>query len=370
MAADMITAYGFGIPACWDGIFSKKTAISRLRRFSTKAFQSDYAALINDLEYHGSESLVMQTLKKLFYKAAPKIPEDARLILATSKGEIDLLEKQLLEKRDDFSKCRLDRLLKKAAALIMVKDTGMIISAACASSTTALAQAASIIRAKRSDCVIVVACDSVTEFVFSGFSSLMALDKTYARPFDNKRSGLSLGEAAAFALIMSESRAKREKRKIMGKIAGWGLSNDANHVTAPSRSGSGLAAAINKALQTADIDYNEIGSISAHGTGTVYNDAMEMKAFSTVFGDNKCPVYSIKGAIGHTLVTAGLIEAIIALRSLKEGVIPPTVNLEEVDEDARGRVFAASCSIPKNKMALSTNSGFGGINAALILSEP
>ncbi len=148
VAAEMLTAYGWGVAACWNGILSKKTAISRLSRFSTQAFQSDYAATINGLKYRGQDSLAMQMLKQLFHKAAPQIPEDARLILATAKGEIDLLEKQLLEGSHDFSECRLGRLLEKLTTLARVKDDGMIISAACASSTAALAEAASIIRSR------------------------------------------------------------------------------------------------------------------------------------------------------------------------------------------------------------------------------
>ncbi len=368
VACDMLTAYGRGVQACWDGLFSNKTAISKLMRFDSNAFQTDSAATIEGLKYHGDDSLVMQMLEILFDEGGIAIPDDARLILATTKGEVDFLEKELLRGGTDFSLCSPDRLLNKVSKLIGVRDTGMLISAACISSAAAVARAASMIRSGRADCVIVVACDSVTELVFSGFSSLMALDKFYARPFDKNRSGLSLGEAAALALVMSESRAKRENREIVGEVAGWGLSNDANHMTGPSRDGSGLVRAIKKALRLADVDEEAIASICAHGTGTVYNDSMEMNAFHSVSKDSKKPVYSIKGAIGHTLGSAGLIEMIIALQSLKDGIVPPTINLENVDEAAKGWVFPDERSIDKNKMALSTNSGFGGVNAALVLT--
>ncbi|TAL24304.1 MAG: beta-ketoacyl-[acyl-carrier-protein] synthase family protein, partial [Nitrospirae bacterium] len=201
-----------------------------------------------------------------------------------------------------------------------------------------------------------------------GFSSLMALDKFTARPFDKGRKGLSLGEAAAFVLIMSEARAKQEKREIIGEIAGWGLSDDANHMTGPSRESEGLILAIKKAMKAASIDKSDIGFISAHGTGTVYNDAMEMKAFHSVFNDKKIPVYSIKGGIGHTMGAAGIIETIIAMKSLKERESPPTVNLKDADGDARGWVSPQPCAAGDRKAALLTNAGFSGINAALILA--
>ncbi|MFA4830300.1 MAG: beta-ketoacyl synthase N-terminal-like domain-containing protein [Thermodesulfovibrionales bacterium] len=367
VSADMVTPYGKGTDACWNNILSGRTAIARLNRFNTKAFQSDYAATIDSLKYHQGDSLVMQMLKYLFDKASVSIPEDAKLILATTKGEIDLLEKNILKGAEKMPDCSLTSLLKKVSVLTGVKDAGVVVSAACASSSAAVARAAAMIRSKRSDCVLVVACDSVTEFVFSGFSSLMALDKFTARPFDKNRKGLSLGEAAAFVLLMSETRAKQGKREILGEIAGWGLSDDANHMTGPSRESEGLMLAIKKALKTAAADKSDIGFISAHGTGTVYNDAMEMRAFHSIFKDKKIPVYSIKGGIGHTMGAAGIIETIIAMKSLKERNIPPTVNLKDADEDARGWVSPQPCPADERKLALLTNAGFSGINAALVI---
>ncbi|MBI4838584.1 MAG: beta-ketoacyl-[acyl-carrier-protein] synthase family protein [Nitrospirae bacterium] len=305
-ACDMVTPYGAGTDACWNGILSGRTAVSRLSRFSTSAFQSGYAATVEGLKYLKEDSLVMQMFRLLFVNNSFSLPEDMKFILATTKGEIDLLEKKFLTGKGDAGKSNPLHLLNKLSKLAGVNDSGIIISAACASSSAALAQAASMIRSGRSDCVLVAACDSVTEFVYSGFSSLMALDKSAARPFDKERSGLSLGEAAAYALVMSESRAKKEKRNIIGRIAGWGLSDDANHMTGPSRTSDGLIMAVNKALKSARIGEDGIGFISAHGTGTVYNDAMEMGAFHSVF-KKTLPVYSVKGAIGHTLGAAGLV---------------------------------------------------------------
>ncbi len=402
---DMITPYGHGVQAAWEGILSGKTVISKLERFNAAVFVSEYAATIDGLEYLQEESLVMQMLKLMFRRVpTPKhqIPQDAKLILATTKGEVDLLEKRLLEGNNNpphpnpLPICsspinwgttapinrettilgegrgegdgELGSLLNKVVALTGVADSGLVISAACTSSTSAIARAAAMICSGHTDCVLVVACDAVTEFICSGFSSLMAMDKLPARPFDKRRSGLSIGEAAAYALIMSEARAEREGWEITGEIAGWGLSSDANHMTGPSREAEGQKLAIKKALRMAGADRDDIGFIAAHGTGTVYNDAMEMKAFHAVFGSEPRPVYSIKGAIGHTMGAAGLVETIVALRCLQEGIALPTVNLADVDDLACG--WAAPCqkTINNGKMALLTNSGFGGVNAALVLA--
>jgi 3-oxoacyl-[acyl-carrier-protein] synthase II len=365
--SDIITPFGLGIEACWDGLLANRTAISRISRFITKAFFSDYGGTISDLTYHGEISLVMQMLSKLFDRPGTKIPNDAKLLLATTKGEIDLLEKSIITGVGDVAESSLNNLLRKAIDLTGIEGGGMVVSAACTSSSAAAARAAAMIRSGSADCVLVVACDSVTEFVYSGFSSLMALDKIPTRPFDKNRAGLSVGEAAAYMLIMSEERAARENRTIIGVIAGWGMSDDANHMTGPSRESEGLVRAIHAALDSAGIDADQIGFISAHGTGTPYNDAMEMRAFHSVFKGRNVPVYSIKGGIGHTMGAAGLVEMAIAQRSQRENIVPPTVNLKDADDDAIGWVADHQQSIKSNSIALMTNAGFSGINSALIL---
>ena len=368
VAYDMVTPYGWGIGSCWKGLLSGKTAIGRLDRFETKSFLTGKAAAIPGLPNGQDKSLVMQMLTTLLTQASAVIPSDALLILATTTGEIEILERYVLDGGPDAAGSRLDYLLNKVRHLTCVSVPGIVVSAACASSSAAIAQAAAMICSGERDCVLVVACDSVSEFVFSGFSSLMALDNNMARPFDKNRAGLSLGEAAGFMLLMSQSRASREKRPVIGEVSGWGLTSDANHMTGPSRDGSGLALAMQKAFRSAEISKDTVGSVAAHGTGTVYNDSMEMKAFKMVFGTQSIPVYSIKGAIGHTMGAAGLVEAIVAFESLNERVVPPTVNLLEVDDEAKGWV-SSEAGTHDNTVTVSTNSGFGGINSALVLKK-
>ncbi len=366
VSADMLTPYGRGIDACWQGLLAGQSALSRVSRFKTAAFHSDYAGIIGGLRYHEQTSLVMQMFEALFEGAA--VPKDAKLLLATTKGEIDLLEQSMLENRGDVADSVVSRLIGKVAGLISARGGGLVLSAACTSSAAAAAQAAALIRNGHADCVLVAACDSVTEFIFSGFSSLMALDKGPARPFDRNRAGLNVGEAAAYALIMSEERARREDLPVLGTIAGWGLSDDANHMTGPSRESEGLVLAITKALASAGAAPGEVGLIAAHGTGTVYNDQMEMRAFRAVFGDAPRPVYSIKGGIGHTMGAAGLVELLIALRALREGMVPPTVNLKDADDDARGWASDRQQPVRGQTLALMTNAGFSGVNTALVLA--
>jgi len=368
VACDMVTPYGWGIDSCWNGLLSGKTAIKRLNRFPTESFITQNAAVVPALKSEQDESIVITMLKPLLQKNISLIPEDTFLILATTAGEIDKLERSVLNESTDAASSRPEQLLEKILLLCRINSPGILISAACTSSSTAVAQAAGMIMSGEKDCVLVVACDSVSEFVFAGFSSLMALDKHTAKPFDRDKNGLSLGEASGFLLLMSDTRASRESRPVVGEIAGWGLTNDANHMTGPSRDGSGLAMAIRKSLKSANFSENDIGCLSAHGTGTIYNDSMEIKAFRTVFRTRKIPVYSIKGGTGHTLGAAGLIEIIIAFQSLNKKITPPTVNMRNADNEASGWVSSEPLAF-NSSVTISTNSGFGGVNSALVLKK-
>lgn len=365
-ACDLITPYGIGLDACWSGLRSGESALSKVNRFETAPFHSSWAGVVPGLMYRQGASLVFQMLEKLFPTAGNDIPADARLFLATTTGEVDLLEQAVLSGSGSVQESGLDRLLKKTRALCGVQDGGMVVSSACISSTAAIALGAAAIRDGECDCVLIAACDAVTEFVFSGFSSLMALDPDGAHPFDANRKGLSVGEGAGWLLLMSDDRARRENRSILGTVDGWGLSNDANHMTGPSRDGAGLARAIRTALRLAGTGEKEIGFICAHGTGTPYNDNMELLAFRSIFSSLR-PLFSVKGGTGHTMGAAGLIETILTFRCLQEGCVLPTVNLRQPDELAVGQVSAES--VPTSaRVALSTNAGFGGVNAALVLS--
>ena len=368
VAIDMVSPYGWGVDSCWQGLLSGNTAIRRFERIPRKFFPTEKAAFVPDLDPDGDETLVMQMVRPLIERNVSVIPSDALLILATTNGEIDILERSVLSGTGDASGSRPDYLLKKLERLCGLGASGVVVSAACASSSAAVAQGAAMIRDGDRDCVVVVGCDYVSEFVAAGFSSIRALDQDMARPFDRNRQGMSLGEAAAFILLMSDSRALREKRPVLAEISGWGLSGDANHITGPSQDGSGLAIALRKALQSAGIPKEEVGSISAHGTGTKYNDSMEMKAFKSVFEARTVPIYSLKGGIGHTMGTAGLMDIIIAIKTLLEQVVPPTVNLREVDEEALGWASSETRGF-NNAVTASTNSGFGGINCAVVMKK-
>jgi 3-oxoacyl-[acyl-carrier-protein] synthase II len=256
--------------------------------------------------------------------------------------------------------------LKKISSRFKLSDHGCNINAACASSTIAVARAAAMICAGVTEVVLVYAADLVSEFVFSGFSALQALSDEPCCPFDRQRKGLTLGEAGVALLLMSEECAVRQAESPLAYIAGWGVANDAHHVTAPSRDGCGLILACRQAIEKAKISATEIAAVNAHGTGTIYNDAMELTAFNTIFGKFLPPLHGVKGSLGHCLGAAGGVEIAIGCRSLQQQFIPGTVGCSNAETIGQGRLSAAPQEISGNYL-LCSNSGFGGINGVVIL---
>ena len=206
-------------------------------------------------------------------------------------------------------------------------------------------------------------------FVVSGFNSLRATTADAVRPFDARRDGLAIGEGAAMLVVESAAHARARGAARDVEVVGAGLSSDAVHMTAPARDGAGAARAMRAALHDAALSPHQVDFVSARGTGTIYNDAMEMAALAAVFGEAapRLPVNSIKGAIGHTLGAAGSFEAIMCARVLREGVIPPTAGCEQLDRACALDVVRGAPRRRPVGIALSTSSAFAGNNAAIVM---
>ena len=320
----VVTALGTHLEDLWEKLLGRKTAIRPISRFPVDQnhFQSKIAALIDDLNPLPQRSRMNPLLDRLVDQLEP-VPGDAALITATIKSGIDNLESECRGKPTGMQDILLASVTELLGARLGLKNTGICISASCASSTIAIARGASLIASGQAEAVLVCCADIVSEYAFSGFTALKALAPDPCQPFDRDRQGLSLGEGAAALLLMSPLRAKQEGRDRLGTVCGWGITNDANHITAPVRGGAGLAQAVRKALTSAQREADEIAAICAHGTGTVYNDRMELDAFQQVFNQHRLPIFSIKGAIGHTLGAAGGVETAIGFKALATHIAPP-----------------------------------------------
>ena len=360
-----MSALGVGPDSLWHGLLDGRSGIKPLSRFDCEGYLSSIAACIPGISAPHGSSLHDPLLEQLAEQIGD-VPRHARLLVASTKGEVDCLENACRSGAPLPKAVLFDAFLEKVSRRFALSDCGTNINAACASSTIALARGAAMIAAGEAESVLVYAADIVSEFVFSGFSALQALSAEPCRPFDQERIGLNLGEAGVALLLSNEEYAIRQQQPPLAMIAGWGAANDAHHVTAPARDGSGLIRACLSAFKCAGINSGQVAAINAHGTGTTFNDAMELTAFNELFADGLPPLHGIKGSLGHCLGAAGGIEAVVAAYALLAQKIPGTLGCVQPEEAARGRVSAIPQDI-RGEYILSTSSGFGGINGALLL---
>ena len=240
----------------------------------------------------------------------------------------------------------------------------LIVSNACVSGVLGIGVGYRYIRSGIYDHAVVCGGDILSQFVISGFQSFQSLSPEPCRPYDISRNGLSLGEACGTIILTADSSVVEGQKVI---VEGASTSNDANHISGPSRTGEELALAISRSLKEAHLQPSDIGFISAHGTATPFNDEMEAKAFSMA-GLKDVPLNSLKGYWGHTLGAAGIIESVAAIHSMKNNLLIRSAGFRElgVPEDI--------CVIAENTEKtfghlLKTASGFGGCNSAIIFSK-
>ncbi len=238
------------------------------------------------------------------------------------------------------------------------------VSAACASSAKVFGNAARMIDSGLIDAAVVGGVDSLCLTTLYGFNSLELISSDVCRPFDAERRGLSIGEAGGFA-ILERPRADGDPDAIL--FAGIGESSDAHHMSAPHPQGAGARAAMEQALQSAGLEPRHIDYINLHGTGTPSNDAAEDQAVSAVFGAT-VPASSTKGATGHTLGAAGILEAIVAALAIRHGFAPGGINTDHPDPALRTRYLRSNLE-RRIDFALSNSFGFGGANCSLVLGR-
>ena len=286
--------------------------------------------------------------------------ERTLFILSTTKGNISVV--------DDGKPDHL-RLSLHATAEFLARKMGLgdhlVVSNACISGVMALIVAKRFLQAGKYDHALVVGADTLSRFVISGFQSLQALSSERCRPFDAERKGINLGEAAAAMLLTVKPEALGIKPVI--RMLGSGLSNDANHISGPSRTGEELAYAIRQALKQSSVSAAEVDFISAHGTATLYNDEMEAKAFDLA-GLSNTPLNSLKAYYGHTLGAAGIVETVVGMHSLEQGVAIPTLGFSTPGVSKPVNVIS-EISTRRLNTFLKTASGFGGCNAAMVLQK-
>ncbi|MDL2717556.1 MAG: beta-ketoacyl-[acyl-carrier-protein] synthase family protein [Acidobacteriota bacterium] len=367
------TAFGRGVGAFWEGALSGRSAIRPVTRFDTGRFQASHAALIEA----GDEALFTREAADEALGAGPPFggARSGVAVGTTLAGNGPLTE--WLASRatgaEGLSRSEAGALARDLAVRHGANGPVSTVSVACASGAAALGLGAAWIRNGDADMVLAGGADAISPFVFSGFDALRALSTTAARPFDALRDGLSLGEGAGFLLLEEEEHARRRGAAILARVAGYGSASDAQHMTRPDPEGRGLVRAIQAALAQAGRAAADVGFVSAHGTGTTFNDAMEEAALAHVLGAlaRTVPVNGIKGAIGHTLGAAGALEAVLSVLVLTRQVVPPTAGHAAPRADSPLAVVSGRPLVPSRPVAvaLSTSAAFGGTSAALVLES-
>jgi 3-oxoacyl-[acyl-carrier-protein] synthase-1 len=297
---------------------------------------------------------------------SPADPHDPRtiMIFSTTKGNIDLLGNDPA-KAGRNSRIYLWELAGFIAQLFNCYNRPIVISNACTSGSVAIMVAARLIASGQYDHAIVTGGDIVSEFVISGFQSFLALSPEACRPFDADRTGLSLGEGCGTVILTSDQSLAGEGTPVV--YLGGATSNDANHISGPSRDGEGLYLAIASAMKEAGVTADDLDFISAHGTATPYNDEMESLALAWA-GLDHVPVNSFKGYLGHTLGAAGVIETILSVYSIRNGILLKSAGYNQNGVSKPLNIITGNINKSVRRI-LKTASGFGGCNAALVIGS-
>jgi len=393
------TPAGADLDTFWETIVAARPTAATVPRFVEAGLPVTFACVVPDAfdpePYFGPKDVRRQDrVTHLGFAAAADAIEDAgdlgvdpercAVIAATGIGGLATLEENCriyFEKgASRVSPFFVPMMMPNATAGVISMRYGftgpaLCIATACAAGTNAIGEGARLIRDGSSDVVVAGGTEyPLTNITVAAFARMGALstkndDPEHAsRPFDAARDGFVVAEGAGFLILEPLERALGRGAKVYGEVAGYGRNADAYHITAPSPGGAGAAACMQQALDDAGLGAADIGHINAHGTSTELNDAAEAEAIRKVFGDDGPPVTSSKGVFGHMIAGAGAAEAVVALCSIREGVVPPTANVNELGDEIELDVVRDTPRPVGAAPVLSNSFGFGGHNATLVLT--
>ncbi len=396
-----ITPLGLDIASTWAGMIAGRSGIGPITRFDASEMDSRIAGEVHgfdpDTQLTSREARRLDRYCQFALIAAREAMADSGLVIDESNSEnvgvlmgsgiggIATLSEQLEVLRTKGPRrvspflipmFIIDLSAGQIAIATGARGPNFGIVSACATSGHSLGEAAEII--KRGDAIAMIAGGSeagVVPIGVAGFASEKALstrndEPTRAsRPFDAERDGFVIAEGGGAVILEAESYALARGAHIYGELAGYGLSDDAFHITSPPEGGEGAARAMRMALRKAGIDPTEVDYINAHGTSTLPNDRIETAAMKTVLGDHarRIPISSTKSMTGHMLGAAAVVEAIVCVKAIQHGVVPPTINYEHPDPDCDLDYVPNTARDHTVHVALSNSFGFGGHNVSLVI---
>lgn len=392
-----VTPIGTGVEALWNGVQKGESAVKHMDRFVPEGLRSRISAQIPGFEAEDymnkkrahrmdrfSQLAVaagMLALRDAGLNAADMDSERSGIFMGSALGGIAFAEEQCgLYYNGGFRSVSPTlgfSVFGGAASCNLAMEFGFTgpnetNSMSCASGSVAIGRAMQAIKRGEADVILAGGSEApLAPLSFGAFDMLRAMSTrnerpdTASRPFDRNRDGFVMGEGSAILVLEAEHHAKARGATIYGEVAGFGLTNDAHHMSVPLPCGTQAARALRQALSSADMSPDDISYVNAHGSSTLLNDVTESKVIRTVFGSRPVAVSGTKGLYGHPLGASGAIEAAITLLSIRNQWLPPTTNLEEPDPDAEIDLVARHARQVKAEAAVSNSYGFGGVNSVL-----
>lgn len=389
----VVSCVGIGKDSFWKAIINGKSGISTVSSFDTKGFRCHNAGEIKDFHpkdfipernarFLGRTSQLAISATNLALNDAQLhgkngLEERAGVFTGTTLGEKPLEESLDVWIQKGAEKISKTKILQSSANNISanigffykLKGPNYVIPTACAAGNYAIGYGFDLIKKGELDVAITGGADSFSRIAFSGFQRLYAMAPEKCQPFDKNRKGMLVGEGAAILVLEALEYALKRDANIYAEIAGYGISCDAFHMTA-SKAG-GIERAILNALREAEINKDDVDYICAHGTGTQGNDKTECAALEKVFKERSksIPVSSIKSMLGHPMGAASAIEALTCCLTVKENVIPPTINFETHDPQCDIDCVPNKAKVKKVQYALNNGFAFGGNNSCLVIKK-
>jgi len=395
----VITPIGTGIDAFWDSLINGKSGISEITRFNTERYPTRIAGEIKnfDPKEYMPEGLANSLCRysQLGYSATKMAIQDAGLDIGRLNkdkvgvsigiGTETLLyydEKTAIENNNynirSESPTENRGLPNIVSELLGTSGPSFVVATACSSGNQAVGIAKGMIKSGQVDMVLTGGVESpIFPLNLAAFCSLRVMSKRNddptraSRPFDNGRDGFVMGEGAGMLVLESEESALRREAHIYGEVAGYGATSDAFHMTMPSKNRKEICKSMFMAIEDANLGIGNIDYINAHGTSTPANDSGESRAIKTVFGQSSydIPISSTKSMTGHLMGAAGAVELIVCILAINNGIIPPTINLDNPAPECDLDYVAHKAREKEINAAMSNSFGFGGNNSTLVVKR-
>lgn len=398
-----VSPLGNNVKDTWGALLSCKSGVAPITSFDASAHKTKFAAEVKGFDAAAlfgvrdarkmdrftqfATAATLEALEQSAFKVNESNRDRIGVVIGSGIGGILTLlaQAEIMRTRgpERVSPFLVPMMISDSAPAMIAIRVGahgpnMALATACASGTNAIGEAVEMIRRGAADAMIAGGAEaSIASLSMAGLNVMTALSmrndspETASRPFDKNRDGFVMGEGAGMVILESLETAQARGAKILCEFSGYGTTDDAYHVSAPSENGEGAALSMKLALENSGLKLSEIGYINAHGTSTHLNDKSETAAIKAVFGEQayKVPVSSTKSMTGHLLGASGAVEAAISAMTLLENMIPPTINYETPDPDCDLDYVPNHPRKSAHDHVMSNSFGFGGHNATLILSR-